>query len=196
MEVEVHDILPTILAAIDYQSITRFRTAQLASHGADDAMQMPHKCVVFITGIFQADDRFLGDHQNVDGSLRVDIVEGKCQFIFVDNLGRDFLPNDFREYRLHAIDSPLSQVSTAGRLATRPRRFIVPSIGGVVDVSTGWNLAGLSDIFFERLQGDPAVFAILKIEPKRIVLGGWLFLCPFGDRFQDLWWWQVFLRRW
>ena len=61
--------------------------------------------MVFGLGFGDSSDGFLGNHQHVRGRLRVDVVEGKDEVVFVDDVGRDFAGDDFLEERHHTIIS-------------------------------------------------------------------------------------------
>ncbi len=72
--------------------------------GLSDKDQMAEKRLVVGPGRRHARDFLLGDDQDVDRRLGMNIVEGQAAVVFVSNPGRDFAGNDLGGKRCSSID--------------------------------------------------------------------------------------------
>ena len=55
--------------------------------------------MIFRQGFADAWDRFLGNDENVDGSLGLDVADGEAKVVFVFEVGWDLAVGDFLEKR-------------------------------------------------------------------------------------------------
>ena len=60
-------------------------------------IRWPNRDLLVITGIGQPGNGLFRDHQDMHGGLGVDVPERQAQIILVDDIGRNFPPDDFRK---------------------------------------------------------------------------------------------------
>ena len=97
MHVQVGNLLPAVPTRVDQQAITTFRDALLAGNFGSNAKESPQSRLIFRRYIVDRGDFLVGDNQDVKGRLRVDIFEGRHQFVLINNVGGDFAFDDFAE---------------------------------------------------------------------------------------------------
>ncbi len=101
MDMEMGDAFPAVAAIINDETETRFGEALLLRHGLRDKDQVAEKRLIFDFGRGDARDFLFGNDQNVDRRLRLAVVEGQAEVVFVDDSGGNFAGADLGEYRTH-----------------------------------------------------------------------------------------------
>ena len=98
---------------------TALRDAQIARHadrhGVHAADQPP------VLHLVQRRNVLLGDHQDVHGRLRADVVDHDVALVLVSDLGRDLPRDDLREERFFHGGRPLSVAAQRLSTTTAPR---------------------------------------------------------------------------
>ena len=95
MKVQVADGLAGLLAAVGDH--TEVSDPQVMGHLGDDLKDMGRHRGVFPVDLPAGADVGLGDDQEVDGSLGVDVVEGIDLFVLIDLVGRDLARRNVAE---------------------------------------------------------------------------------------------------
>jgi hypothetical protein len=88
--------LTAIFACVDHDAIA-VGESLLFGDSFDGEQEVSHEGVVLGFGIGEFGDRLLGDDEDVDGGLGVEVAEGEGEVVFVDDIGGDFFANDFAE---------------------------------------------------------------------------------------------------
>ena len=84
--------------------------AQTLGDGGDDLKDVGHHTGVLGGDLTAGGDVLLGDHQEVDRSLRVDVVEGKDALVLVHLAGGDLPRGDLTKQTIgHNVSSTLKQ---------------------------------------------------------------------------------------
>ena len=89
----IHGLAP-IRPAVNHDAVTVGQSF-LIRDPFGRQQQMPHEGVVLGLGVRQFGDRLLGNNQNVNGCLGIDVAEGQAEIIFIDDRRRDLLADDF-----------------------------------------------------------------------------------------------------
>ena len=96
MHVQVKDALPGLFAVIDDQTKIFFAT-QRARDLTGFEQQMPQYLLIVGGGVGDFRDGFFRDDQNVDGGLRVDVLERQTAIILIDDIGGYLARDDLAE---------------------------------------------------------------------------------------------------
>ncbi len=88
MEVEVEDALARLFTDVGNHPVTL--QPQLLRELGDDLENMGHYAAVVRRDLGDGANVGFGDHQEVGGSLRSDVVEGIAQIVLVDLIAGDF----------------------------------------------------------------------------------------------------------
>jgi hypothetical protein len=96
---EVRDRLTAVGAVVDdeAEAFVGGVHAELGGDGTGGEEEVAEEFLVIRRGFADARDGFLGDDENVDGGLRIDVFEGEAKLVFVDNIGGDFAVDDLLE---------------------------------------------------------------------------------------------------
>jgi len=92
----VEDGLRAIRAVVDNQPVTIFQLL-LGGSFLGNQHQMAEKLLISIVSVLQRGDPLLGNHQEVDGRLRVNVPEGQALRVLEDDVCRDGLVDDLVE---------------------------------------------------------------------------------------------------
>lgn len=92
---EVIDRLPSIGSAIHDNSVASLGNPQFPRDALDGQPQVSQQSRIFLLELLQGHNGFLGDDQDMDRGLRRHVMKGQADFVFVDNIRRNFLANDF-----------------------------------------------------------------------------------------------------
>ena len=95
MEMQVLDGLAGLVAAVIDNAVAL--AAQFFADLGDHFEDVCHQGAVLCVDHAGAADMLLGHHQEVDGSLRLDVIESEAQLVFVQLLGRDLTLEDLTE---------------------------------------------------------------------------------------------------
>lgn len=85
--------LTAIRAIVDDEAITRLRQSTLSGDSARREQKMSEQRGILLLRLRDARDGFLGDDQDVRGRLRMDVAEGDCLSVLVNDIRGD-LPRD------------------------------------------------------------------------------------------------------
>ena len=96
---QIGNALPAVRSIVDDQTVAGFIQPQLFGHRSRFEKQMTEQFVVFRAGLGDSCYPFLGDDQDVDGRLGLDVTKSKHQVVLIDNGSRDFTVNDSLEDR-------------------------------------------------------------------------------------------------
>ena len=88
--------LAAFLAVIDDQAEI-IRGAQIVGYAFSRQQQMAEQFPVLVGRIGQPPDIFFRDDQYVMGGLRRDVFERQAQFVFINDVGRNFSGDNFIE---------------------------------------------------------------------------------------------------
>ena len=94
---QVRHRLARIGAIVEHQAKTVFGEPELLRHFRGFDEKMSQHLVIVRMRFGEARNRFLGNDQDVNGRLRLDVVEGDDLVVFVDNVGGYFARDDFLE---------------------------------------------------------------------------------------------------
>jgi hypothetical protein len=96
---EVRDRLAAVGAVVDdeAEAFVGGVHAELGGDGTGGEEEVAEEFLVIRRGFADARNGFLGDDENVDGGLRIDVFEGEAKLVFVDNIGGDFAVDDLLE---------------------------------------------------------------------------------------------------
>lgn len=97
---QVRDFLTAVVTTIDHDAVTPaepFGDSNLRNHEQAPA----HNLFVLIAQIGQRDDLFLGDHQDVGGSLGGDVAKGQAEIVLVHDIGGNLAVDDLGEDGWH-----------------------------------------------------------------------------------------------
>ena len=83
--------------AVVYDQPERIADALLRRYLAGSYHQVAQQGLLLITGIDQPGNRLFRDHQDMHGGLGVDVPERQAQIILVNDIRRNFPPDDFRK---------------------------------------------------------------------------------------------------
>jgi len=92
----VEDGLRAIRAVVDNQPVTIFQLL-LGGSFLGNQHQMAEKLLISIVSVLQRGDPLLGNHQEVDGRLRVNVPESQALRVLEDDVCRDGLVDDLVE---------------------------------------------------------------------------------------------------
>jgi len=98
VKMQVEDFLAAVTITVDHESKAILGNAFLGGyflrgqHHFTDKLGLPGLDIV--NGCYF----FFGDNQHVYRSLRTDVSEGDNFIVFVDDIGRQLVPNDLTEY--------------------------------------------------------------------------------------------------
>ena len=95
MEMQVLDSLAGLIAAVVDDAVAL--CAQLTAQLGDDGEAVGHHSLVALVDLGGAADMLLGHHQEMHGSLRLDVVKGVAQLVLVQLLAGDLPVNDGAE---------------------------------------------------------------------------------------------------
>src|ERR1700751_2469554 len=121
--------------------------APLAPDLRGNQMKAPNQLSVFFLRFLQPPYMLLGDHQNMRGRLRVDVLEGKTMLVFVDFLGRNLALNNSTKQAVGHWKSVLSsqRPATSYKLPATPHqssltRYAAPCFVSVacINASARW----------------------------------------------------------
>src|SRR5579862_10064759 len=96
MHVQVRHGLPRLFAAIDDQPVA-VRELELGGQLDGDQVQVAEQLAVGLGDAVVRGNHFLGDDQDVDGRLRIDVVEGEAHIVFVGDLRVDLAIDDLEK---------------------------------------------------------------------------------------------------
>ena len=96
MQMKMENGLPGARPCIHHNPVS-FGDLKLARELSGDTMQMPHYRLILLVRFQRGREMFSGYHQQVHGSLRIDIVKCDAAFIVVDDPGGQFPGRDFAE---------------------------------------------------------------------------------------------------
>ena len=96
--------LTSIVSAVGDDAVAVFKTAELCDL-RDVLENMRYDRAVFLRDLIHASDMLLGDHKNVNGSLRVDILKRKDLFILINLCRGDLTRNYFTKKAINTITS-------------------------------------------------------------------------------------------
>ena len=94
---QVGDFLPGCCASIGDEAVAGLLHAELGGNEIGDDEEVPEECGIGGGGILQADQMLFGNDDDVDGSFGGNIGEGDAKIIFIDQLGGDFVAQNFAE---------------------------------------------------------------------------------------------------
>jgi hypothetical protein len=96
VDVEVRDTFAGVGAVVDDEAVT---AGEVEFFGYDSGRdeEVAELGLVGGRGFADAGDEFFGDDQEVDGSLRLDVVDDDAAVVLVLDLGGDFAVDDFLE---------------------------------------------------------------------------------------------------
>lgn len=89
MKMQMEDRLASVSAGIDHEAIARFGEPFVCCNLGAGEQEPSKERVVGLTQVLDRRDVTLGNHQRMHRRLGIDVVEGQCVFILIDNLGRD-----------------------------------------------------------------------------------------------------------
>ena len=92
-------LLPTVVIAVDNQTVAAVGNAFLLGDFGGHRKEAAQRHFILSRDIIGGGDQFVGHNQNMGRRLGVDIAERGYQFILVNNIGRNFAPDDFAEDR-------------------------------------------------------------------------------------------------
>ena len=101
MDMKMRDAFTAIRTIINDQAETRVIESFLFRDGLCDKDQMTQKRFVFGFGLGHARDFLFGDDQDVNRSLRLDVMKGQAKIIFKGNPGGNLPGDDFGKNRAH-----------------------------------------------------------------------------------------------
>jgi hypothetical protein len=107
--VQMRHRLAAVRTVIDDQPKTGIEDAFLFRHGLRDQEKMAQQRFIGCRGGTDSRDFFFWNDQDMDGRLRMNIVKGNAEVIFVGNLRRNFAGDDFRENRAHKNNQTWTQ---------------------------------------------------------------------------------------
>ena len=99
---KVRDGLAAVGAAVDHQPEAGFK-AELPRKGAGGRNEVADEGLVRGRHRGDAGDRPLGNHKQVDGGLRVDVVDRDALVVLVLDPRRDFAVDDALENTFHKV---------------------------------------------------------------------------------------------
>ena len=88
--------LPSFLPAVDDRAVAVCQI-QLGGDFPHNHKQVPNQFRVSVFKSVQRDDLFLRDDEDMGGGQGTDISKGQSEFVFVNDLGRDFAVDDLCE---------------------------------------------------------------------------------------------------
>jgi hypothetical protein len=101
MDVQVRDGFSGVAAAIDDGAEAACVDSALACDCGGGDKQVAEQCGIVRFCVAEACDDALGDDEDVDGGLRIDVFNGKALIVFEDDFRRDFSVGDFLKQRFH-----------------------------------------------------------------------------------------------
>ena len=101
----MRDAFAGVFSVVDGQAKSVFVQAKVACNIFGLQEQMAEHLTIIRFGLGDAGDRLFGNHQHVHGGLRVNVVKGEDEVVFVDNVGGDFAGDDFLKESHHTIIS-------------------------------------------------------------------------------------------
>lgn len=99
------DAFAGVFSVVDDKAESVFVQAKIARNTFGLQEQMADHLMILRLGLGDAGDRFFGNHQHVHGGLRVDVVKGEDEVVFVDDFSGNFAGDDFLEESHHTIIS-------------------------------------------------------------------------------------------
>lgn len=94
---QVIDCLPPITALVGDQPIARFSYTLELRHFRTHGKEMSQEGFLAGPQVVDRCDMPLGNHECVDGSLRIDIVEGERMLVFMHDLGWNLFVDNLTE---------------------------------------------------------------------------------------------------
>jgi len=108
VKVKVKDDLPAFAVAVQYQAESPLGDALLPGDVVRHQEEVSEESIITLVCIKERREMPAWNNQDVDGGLRVNVLEGYGVIILVDNLGRKLPLNDLTEETgFHAQPSPL-----------------------------------------------------------------------------------------
>ena len=99
MDVEMWHLLAAIIAMVGEHSIASFDDARIAGHLSDNPEKLRN---LGIAGVFREvihrNIWALGDDQDMDGRLRLNVFEGESVIVLIDFVTGQFAAQNFCEY--------------------------------------------------------------------------------------------------
>lgn len=99
------DAFAGVFSVVDGKAKSVFLQAKVARNIFGLQEQMAEHLMIIRFSLGDTGDRFFWNHQHVHGGLRVDVVKGEDELVFVDNVGGDFAGDDFLKESHHTIIS-------------------------------------------------------------------------------------------
>jgi len=108
VEVKVKDDLPAFAVAVQHQAKAPLGDALLSGDAVRHQEEVPEEPIITLARFKDRREVAAGNDQDVDGGLRVNVLEGHRFFVLVDDLGGMLPARDLtKETGLHAEPSPL-----------------------------------------------------------------------------------------
>ncbi len=103
MDVQVIDRLPTMLATVDDQAIPALIDPFLNGKLIGDGDHVTDQAVVFRLEVADGLQVDVGNDQNMDGSLRLDVSKCRHQLILIDDVCGHLACDDTAENAVHNV---------------------------------------------------------------------------------------------
>lgn len=122
---QVIDRLTAIGPTVDHDAVSRRIESKLDGDLSQGVQQVPQQLGITLSRMRERNQLLLGNHQHMNGSLRVHVAKSQAPIVFMDDLGGDLTVNDPLEDRL-------------GRHRGEPQRRVVGGQGIFREV-TRWS---------------------------------------------------------
>ena len=102
MHVQVRNAFTAVAAVVDYEAVAGFSDAEFLGERSGSEQQVAEGGLVGGGGLADPGDEFLWDDQHVYRRLRIDVVNGDAEVVFVREFGGNLAIDDFLEESLHS----------------------------------------------------------------------------------------------
>ena len=94
VKMDVKDFLTGISGRVENDPVPFFIDPQVPGDLAGPEQDMPENVLFFFWNVIEGCKMFLGNNQDVDRGLRIDVIEGDNTIVFEYQLGRNLIVND------------------------------------------------------------------------------------------------------
>jgi len=93
--------LAAVAAVVDHEAVAGLGDTKFFRERGGGEQEMAEGGLVAGRGFADAGNKFLRDHEHMHRCLRVDVVDGDAEVVFMRELGGDLAVNDFLEEGFH-----------------------------------------------------------------------------------------------
>jgi hypothetical protein len=101
VHVQVIDLLSAVPVAVDDEPVAILGDALAAREVARDDEHMTDQCLIAVGDVVRRRYRLVGNDQDVGRRPRMDVAEGRDALVLVDDVRRQFAPDDALEEGRH-----------------------------------------------------------------------------------------------